>query len=245
MPTSENDNRGGLSKEQIDLIQQFEADYNAVDHSLRDALGADEQVSFSQLLIRYAKEHARWRDAEVLKTIAGIRNAIVHGKTKPYRYVVIPTPAIAEELKRCRERLVNPALAIPTFQRPVETISTGDSLARVLKIIDERDYSQFPVYEGQQFRGLLTENGVTRWLARHVTRTLSLVELDEIPVVQVLQNEEKRQNHQFVSRNMLVDDVRVLFAKHALLEAALITNSGKQAEKLLGIATRWDILHLA
>jgi predicted transcriptional regulator len=114
----------------------------------------------------------------------------------------------------------------------------------VLKIIDERDYSQFPVYADKRFRGLLTENGVTRWLARHVAKTLSLVELDEIPIGHVLQNEEERKNHQFVSRNMRVDDVSALFAKQALLEAVLLTASGKESEKLLGIATRWDIRHL-
>jgi hypothetical protein len=35
---------------------------------------------------------------------------------------------------------------------------------------------------------MLTENGVTRWLARHVVRTFSLVELDEIFVLHVLQS---------------------------------------------------------
>ena len=244
MPTPELGDNKGLSKELIDLIQQFEADYNTVDHSLRKALGSDKQVPFTRLVYQYSERHALWGDAEVLKTIAEIRNAIVHGKTEPYRYVAIPTPAIAEQLKRCRERLINPARAVPTFQRTVEIISTDDTLARVLKIIDERDYSQFPVYEGKQFRGLLTENGVTRWLAHHVVKTLSLVELDDIPVRQVLQNEEDRKNHQFVPRDMRVDDVTALFAKQALLEAVLITASGKQLEKLLGIATRWDILHL-
>lgn len=35
------------------------------------------------------------------------------------------------------------------------------------------------------------------------------------------------------------------FAEQALLEAVLITASAMQTEKLLEIATRWDILHLA
>ncbi len=44
---------------------------------------------------------------------------------------------------------------------------------------------------------------------------------------------------------MRVDDVTALFAKQALLEAVLVTASGDETEGLLGIATRWDILHLA
>jgi hypothetical protein len=37
----------GLSKEQLDLIQQFEADYNAIDHFLRKSLRRDKQGSWS------------------------------------------------------------------------------------------------------------------------------------------------------------------------------------------------------
>jgi predicted transcriptional regulator len=159
--------------------------------------------------------------------------------------VVIPTLAVAEGLKHCKERLMNPARAVPTFQRTVEIISTHDTLSGVLKIIEERDYSQFPVYEDKRFRGLLTENGVTHWLARHVSQSDSSVRLGDIQVLQVLQNEEERTNHQFVRHDMRVDDVTALFAKQTLLEAVFVTASGDETENLLGIATRWDILQLA
>jgi predicted transcriptional regulator len=235
----------GPSKEQIALIEQFEADYNTVDRFVRGALDADDHVGFAKLVRRYANEHVGWADAEFLTTIAKIRNLIVHYKTEPFRHVVIPTSAIAEELRKCKERLLNPARALPTFKRAVEVISIHDTLTRVLKTIDHRDYSQFPVFEEQRFRGLLTENGVTRWLARHVAKTLSLIELDDICVLQVLQSEEVRKNHQFVPGNVPVEEVSALFAKQALLEAVLVTANGKQTEELLGIATRWDILHLA
>jgi predicted transcriptional regulator len=235
----------GLSREQINLTQQFEADFNVVDHFLRVALDADDYVGFAKLVRRYASEHVGWADAELLTTIAKIRNLIVHERTDQHRHVVIPTLAIAKGLKLCKERLMNPPRAVPTFQRTVEVISIHDTLTRVLKTIDHRDYSQFPVYENKWFQGMLTENGVTRWLARHVVGNLSLVELDEIFVSDELQSEEVRKNHQFVPGDMPVDEVSALFAKQAMLEAILVTATGKQTEDLLGVATRWDILQLA
>ncbi len=235
----------GLTKEQGDLIEQFEADYNAVDRFLRGALDADDHIGFAKLVRRYANQHVGWAEAEFLLTIAKVRNLIVHERTDLHRHVVIPTHAVAEGLKHCKERLMNPARAVPIFQRTVEIISIHDTLSRVLKIIEERDYSQFPVYEDKRFRGLLTENGVTRWLARHVSHSVSSVTLGDISVSEVLQNEEERKNHQFVRHDMRVDDVTALFAKQTLLEAVLVTASGDETESLLGIATRWDILHLA
>jgi predicted transcriptional regulator len=235
----------GLSREQLDLIQRFEADFNAIQHFLQAAVGIEEHETFTQLVLNYEKNHAGWGDAELLRRIAKIRNVIVHDKTEPFHYPVVPTLSINEQLRKCKERLINPARALPTFQRAVEIISIDDTLTRVLKTINHRDYSQFPVYQDKRFLGMLTENGVTRWLARHVVRILSLVELDDIFVSHVLQSEEARKNHQFVPGDMRLDEVSALFAKQALLEAVLVTASGKETEDLLGIATRWDILHLA
>lgn len=231
-----------LSKEQLDLIQHFEADYNAIDQFFRKALARDKYVSFTYLVDEYSRKHGGWRQGEFLRTISEVRNAIVHGKTEAYRYFAVPTPATARKLKVCRDGLIEPSRAIPTFQRKVETVLVNDPLSRVLKIIAQRDYSQFPVYEAERFRGLLTENGMTHWLAHHVAHELSLIELDDVAVKQVLKNEEKRKTFYFVARDVRVDDVSGLFASQEMLEAVLITANGKESETLLGIATRWDML---
>jgi predicted transcriptional regulator len=132
---------------------------------------------------------------------------------------------------------------VPRFQRSGEVVTPDESLAKVLKRVSQKEYSQFPVYDGDKFRGLLTENGITRWLAHHVSKKMSLVELEEVPIKQVLPEEETRPNWLFVSRNHTVDEVKGLFAEKELLEAVLITDAGKPAEKPIGIVTRWDVLH--
>jgi predicted transcriptional regulator len=70
------------------------------------------------------------------------------------------------------------------------------------------------------------------------------VQLDEVSVEEVLGEEEQRQNCMSIARNKLVDEAIELFADNELLEAILITESGKDTEKLLGIATRWDMLKI-
>lgn len=234
---------GGLSKDQLDVIERFEADYNVVEQFLRKNLGTDKYVTFAHLVNTYSRKHPGWRDADLLRVIGDVRNAIVHGKTEPYHYVAVPTPALAQSVRACKERLTSPARAIPIFQRKVESVSVHDDLAKVLRVIKDRDYSQLPVYDGEKFRGLLTENGITRWLAHHVTTNISLVELEDVPVKEVLQNEEKRKNFRFIARDVPVDEVSESFALQELLEAVLITETGRESEALLGIATRWDIVH--
>ena len=89
---------------------------------------------------------------------------------------------------------------------------------------------------------LLTENSITRWLAHHASSGVSHIDLTHVPVKEALKEEEKRPNCKFVPRNMPADEIKTLFAEHEMLEAVLITENGNRSEKLLGIATRWDII---
>jgi hypothetical protein len=74
-----------------------------------------------------------------------------------------------------------------------------DTLADVLRLIGKLSLSQFPIYSSTTFKGLLTENGITRWLAHHVTKTLSIAELEDVSVQDVVPEEEKRENYAFIS----------------------------------------------
>lgn len=244
MPVKLIDDNSKLSEQQLTLIEDFIADYNSIDRFLREALALDDQISFARIVHQYSQQNKRWPDSDLLKTVAKVRNVIVHSKTRPYSYLAVPSPELAQSLKASLDRLTNPALALPTFERKVETISVHDHLAMVLKTIKHRDYSQFPAYEDGRFRGLLTENGITRWLAQHVATKLSLIEFEDVPVKEVLESEERRTNYRFIKRNTRVDEVVDQFSSGELLEAALITANGKSSETLLGIATRWDIIRV-
>ena len=122
--------RTAVSKEQLDTIQQFEADYNAIDHFLRTAVRAEKQISFTHVVTEYSRGHGGWRDGDLLRTIAELRNAIVHTRTEPYRYLAVPLESVALDLKRCRERLTNPARAIPIFylNRAFRRIGPGQGI---------------------------------------------------------------------------------------------------------------------
>jgi predicted transcriptional regulator len=202
---------------------------------------------FYTLIELYAKYDQRWenRDSSQLKKFGDLRNVIVHGTIKS-EYLSIPTAKVVEQIENIRNRLLNPKLVIPEFQREVESIKTTDNLFELLKIIHDRDYSQFPVYDEKGiFKGLLTENGITRWLAYNIQKSdLELVDLKETLIEIVLLREEAIENFSFVSHSTKVDDIINQFARHPNLEAIFITENGENDKALLGIATRYDILAL-
>jgi predicted transcriptional regulator len=233
------------SAEEQDRIERFESAYNAIDRLLRKELGKDNLASFASMIKEYSQRGRLGKaDQENLRAFADLRNVLIHEKVKPRYHLAAPTSYVVGQIEELKRRLLSPELVLPRFQKKVETMTMSDSLTSVLRVISERDYSQFPVYDDQGFKGLLTENGITRWLAHHVTNKLSLIELDEVPVKTVLREEENKKNFTFISRSTTVDIISELFATRDLLEAALITNSGNPHEKLMGIVTRWDVVQL-
>lgn len=130
----------------------------------------------------YESCHRIGANGDHLRVAAELRNVLIHQKTQPYYSLAIPTLPVVERLERIAKNLANPVKVLPRFQRRVETVDPSDLLGDVLRIIAKRDFSQFPVYSDERFRGLLTENGITRWLSRNVTAKMSLVDFDEVQV---------------------------------------------------------------
>lgn len=180
----------------------------------------------------------------VLRIAANVRNVIVHDATSVAR-LVVPTLEAIHQLEATVEAVTRPRLAIPTFERQVEILQSNAALSIVLELVRKRDYSQFPVYRSGKFFGLLTENGITRWLAAHVSGKGTVVALETANAGQVLVCEENEgTNVEFAPRDEPVPALAARFKQNALLEAVLVTKHGDKADRLLGIATRWDVSSL-
>ncbi|MGO9570535.1 MAG: CBS domain-containing protein [Desulfomonilaceae bacterium] len=238
--------KGGISDKDRHLIERFEAAYNGIDSHLRKSVKQDRKVSFKTVVNDYQKTSLSFSaDADYLRRIAAFRNELIHGKEKPFQYFAVPTLPTVERLEGVLERLRKPRLAIPTFKADVETISLTDSLGRVLKRISATKFSQFPVYLDTVYKGLLTENGITLWIAGRVASQSDVGDLEKVWVKTVLREEEdKRRRFLFAPENKNVDDIIALFAQSDLLEAVLITDTGNNRGELKGIATRWDIVKI-
>lgn len=230
-----------LTEEQQSLIQSFMASYNAIDRELRHRLGLDQYQTFSRVVDAYSEQNQYWPHRNELKTIAELRNFLVHNQTVPYQHLAVPTEAIVERIETINSQLAK--RVVPRFQSKVTALRSDQSLAELLALVDRNEYSQFPVYDQEDnFLGLITENAITRWLARHVTSQLALVDFQDVAIGVVLQSAEYSTNYHFIARGASVDEAFAHFARDPLLEAVLITHSGKSSQALLGIITRWDVL---
>lgn len=234
-----------LSAEQRDQVERFQAAFHAVEQQLRALLDRPPATPMSDLIHQYAAQYRSWPHLQTLRTASELRNLLAHRRTTPYGYPAIPAPALVAAVETIRDQMLNPRRVVPTFQCAVTKVQEETPLSAVLQLIHQADFSQFPVYRGDSFQGLLTENGIARWLAYYAVHADTLIELADESVAKVLQSEEQRTNFGFIGREATVEEAASCFAENSFLEALLITQHGRADQSLLGIITRWDMLQHA
>jgi CBS domain-containing protein len=223
--------------DELTRIERFVAAYNAVDDFLQRATGKPQ--TFRGAVDYYAKRHPWWGDAEMLRVYAALRNFLVHEKTRPFDYPCAPTDNAVQDIEAIRDRLVNPIRLLPTFEREVITLEPNDCLDSALREMARRSHRRFPVYEHGHFVGMLTENGIARWLADSVAHdgALNL----KVPIRDVLPRESRRPSFRFASGHTPVTEAASWFRENTFLETVLITPQGEPGAHLRGIVTRGDI----
>jgi predicted transcriptional regulator len=234
---------GGSRADEL-LIDRFLVAFNQIQQCCRDQTGAPETASFVQMVGDFLRHHPRRVDMELLRSLAEIRNILVHQKTRLHRDLAMPTPETVELIERIRDQFVRPARAEGHFRRVVQTVEADTSVLEAMRLISQTDYTQFPVYQGRDFKGLLTSHGITHWLAQLNLEGATCALLKQAAVGDVLAFERERldRNCRIVARDMPVDEIVALFHAHPDLVAVLITEHGRQNERPVGIVTTWDVI---
>lgn len=225
-------------------IQQFLTAFNRVDTQLRKRLHLNQHIPFPQVLDRFDAKYAHELDFHFLRHASSLRNLLEHNELRSNDHFAIPSKLSLAALQAFSKELWDPVKVLPMFGKKVKTISLEDSLKAVLQLINSRDFSQFPVYAGATFKGLLTENGITRWLADHIVNDGLALYAERVNVRTLMREEEDRGNYEFIPKDEEIHALKKRFADKPALEAALITTDGSKEKPLLGIATTWDVTRL-
>jgi predicted transcriptional regulator len=218
--------------------------FHNIETILRQQLGQEEHISFSYLVDQAAKHNPLIRQkAEWLKSFGRLRNAIQHGSGLNGEPIAEPHEKIVSEIIEIEEKLRSPK-RMNTFFCDVYSLNETDSMSKMLQFVHQFQYSQFPVFNSDgKFISLVTESGITNWLASKVKD--DLISFEETKVSDLLSVDELAMTYRFVSRTNTVYEAKDYFLQAAnrgqKLEALLITESGKSNQALLGIVTHWDL----
>jgi predicted transcriptional regulator len=180
-----------------------------------------------------------------LREFADLRNAIVHHRTSSEYVIAEPHFEVVELIEHIEQLLSQPVTVGTMFARKVHTFDAEDSLAKVLRIVKERNFMQLPIYREKEFKGLITAAGIARWLTQTVEDNIISREMTTMD--DILKHERAVENHRFIASNTSVYEAEEIFRQSVeggRLEALLITRNGKKEEKLTGIITPVDLIKI-
>ena len=147
-----------------------------------------------------------------------LRNAIVHDK-RENMVIAEPNDWATGYIEKISEDLSNPPKIQKIFKnkREVFILGCNDSIGNAIKKMVEEDYSQIPIYKEDNKIDLLIDNDIVRWLKQNVNE--NTVDL----------------------KNTKILDVLKYSSEGKILNAILVTQSGRDSEKIINIITLWDL----
>lgn len=239
--------------EELQRGERFLAAYNVIEQAMQRRSGdVGSKEGFRRLVDQLSDRDWTVREfRDDLIEFAELRNAIVHERTRPGYLIAVPLKGTVDRIEGIAGAMERPPLVYPQFKREVARFNADDPMRSVFSVMSATGYSQFPVYRGSEYLGLLTDGGIARWVARALTgrdpkETRSP---SEGTVGDVLKSEKNPDRAQFISRDATVYQAEQSFVTSSRKEkwrvsALLITENGLAGGKLLGIITPSDILAL-
>nr|WP_255620846.1 CBS domain-containing protein [Salinicoccus sp. RF5] len=144
-----------------------------------------------------------------------------------------------------RNQIEYPTKVNKIFKNHVQCFKAEDNLKDVLNYIKDKSYTQFPVFDQNEFLGLVSDNGITFWLSEVIKE--EIVDLSEVKIADVIGHDENRMNYVTIKADMSLYNVDELFSRRIRNGergvVLLITALGKieKPEDIIGIITPWDL----
>ena len=222
------------------LADEFIQKYNELDDWLRKQAGANREVPFSQAVSIVAQKNRAVKPSEYfLKSIGNLRNAIIHDTKFGKRIIATPDQSVVKEFNDVCSRIFAPKKAIDISTRNIETFPLDINLSCVLPKMSSNDYSQLVVEKEDGSFGMITREGISRWVAKNMDD--DVVSLKDVKLENIYQLEDNN-SWEFISTKHSIYDAAALFSQDTRrIQALIITENGRPKEKPLGILTFWDI----
>ena len=224
---------------------EFIQSFNFIEKKLKEAIDAPQSTPFYELIEKNSRKNKLVKQfSSELRTMGDLRNFIVHGDIG--NPLAIASENTVERIKQIEKELINPMKIQQLFTKSVIGVKEETSLVSVLNIIKEKKYSQFPVLSKDGFKGLITENGITNWLANNIEE--DIISIKDTTIKDVLQEEEEKESYGILYAKDTLYDVIEEFEKASKTGdktfVVIVINSPKKKfflEDIYTILTPWDL----
>ncbi|MFW5888779.1 MAG: CBS domain-containing protein [Bacillota bacterium] len=179
---------------------------------------------------------------DLLKKAGDIRNIIAHNSD-----VIVPSDSFIEQFETLVNEITRPKLVyqIMTNYSDLHTINLNGQITEAIQIIKDKGYSTIPIIKQNKIIGLFTEKSLFDFLTiegnDNINKSMTLEDIKEA----IDLDNKPRQYYQYIPKDLTVYEAYEIFSedfkgKRELI-LLLVTHSGKETEKILGIVALRDL----
>lgn len=190
-----------------------------------------------------------------LHLINNFRNTIVHDYTNKFHDIAEPSDYTMEILNEVYNFFLNP-ITIKDYLNSKRTnspltVSSEYNLVKILKLISEYNFSQFPIFDDNEFSGMITDNGLINFIAK--LKDEGGIIFEDTKVKNIIEDgndyEENKESYSILFQEKELYRVLDTFTDvENVTKYILISKSGKEKfrskEDLVGIFTTADIIDI-
>jgi predicted transcriptional regulator len=223
----------------------FLTSFNKIHQFLKKKYNKHDYIPFSSIISDVKTYNPAIMKYEFfLRKFSKLRNAIVHETISEFA-IAEPNNDTVKQIVNIEKIITTPPMIYPAFKCPVRKFMITESISVAVKFMFQESFSQVPIYDGENFKGLLTENSISRWLGSCVED--DIFSLSESTLETVMKYEESKDNYKFLKKTDSVFEALEIFKSsydNINVKAILISENGKNTEQILGIITVWDLLKI-
>ncbi|MCA9766150.1 MAG: CBS domain-containing protein [Carnobacterium sp.] len=230
-----------------DNISRFYHAFNELQDVVAKKMNKSAETNFGSLLgiARLQKDKVILSYMDSLDFFREFRNLLIHKTISGEEAIATPSSLLIEEIEMITEKIKHPKKVKDLFLSEVVTFDQGDKLSLVLKKVKEKSYSQFPVFNDNKLVGIVSENGITNFLANSISE--DFISIKDITIEEVLGAHEEKRLYEVINENKSIFDIESIFNKRIkegkTAYVLLISKNQhiKSPTDIVGIMTPWDI----
>lgn len=219
----------------IKYIEEF----NKIEQFLRKTTCSDDNTPFSELLSRANNNYIVNRYYAVLKEHAKLRNVISHKRGT--EFFAMPTDLALLSITKIKNYLIKPKKVKELINNIPLVLTPQTTIIETLKIIKINGYSQFPVYDNNEYLGIITSNSLIMWLASVAESSGEIIEdLSKLKLFDLLKYNEELDSAEFISEDVTVTEFISKLSSNKKSSIWIMTLNGLKNQKPKYIITAYD-----
>ncbi|MGT2772031.1 CBS domain-containing protein [Streptococcus marimammalium] len=234
---------------------EFNRLYNELEQLLKNHYDLDKTIQMSYALNRAKQDRKNnpiKNNWETISIIKDLRNIIIHGTNIKIEEVAHPSEHLILILKKIINYYKNPKsirkFLIEQKNYGVKSFQVNDNLKSVLEFVNRFKYSQFPLFDSENFLGMISDNGITNWLANSLDADSTILEnLEDVLLSEIFKFEETQSNVCKIYKEDNIFNLIDIFSKEEV-DVVLICEKKncdiKKTTDIFGIITIFDLKEL-